>query len=407
MKKVGISGWEIDLPRINHFDMLSELLLSQDHVKSEPYFNDEFLTQYFKLNHNPQIIKYKNKKNNIYKKIKALIDNGLKKAKLTIENLKQARVKFYIAGHGPRADYFDYQGFYDKNDAEDVYCSPKMKNLHARSYGQDKLSTQLFKDYALNWPPIPIYCASNSALMSVHIGQQEISIGITDIVIILSWNDTLIQDISFMDGQNMLVNRYAQPFSQYSDGVVLSGGYAVCILENKEYAEKRGHTLSAYIDYSLFMQSNAERNIGGTLFSFYTISKILTNILALSPYSSIDIGAIFIHGNGSIISDKAEAMAILSVFKENINIPILSYKGQIGYVSNCSGIIDLMIMADSFNHKRLIPSFSHYPVNDTGNLNFLSNQPILEYQGEPMLKIGLGMDGSIIAMIVTAENRSL
>lgn len=402
-KKVVLSGWDVKLPFYKNFNMLSQSLMDKKTVRGEKYFSNDAMAFYYKFTNNPNVVKFFNNKINFYEIINKIIDDVLKKAKITHEILIKRKVKIYLAGQGARADLLDYQGFYDKNDAEDVACSPGIKNLHSNQYAQDYISNKLFKNYQLNWPPITIYCASNSALMATHIGYQEISYGATDIVIILSWSDILLQDVSFMDSQNMLAKEYAQPFSKYSDGVMLSAGYSVLILENAEQAKKRVDQTPIYINQSLFMQNNASRHSGGTTFNFYTISKSILKTLDLSQYKPSDIGAIFIHGNGSIISDKAEAMAITNVFKDFNNIPILSYKGQIGYVSNCSGIIDLMIMADCLNRGIIIPSVSTYPIDDALDLNFLSNKSIMPYCGKPMLKLGLGMDGSIIVMILTTN----
>ncbi len=180
----------------------------------------------------------------------------------------------YLAGHGPRADFMDYQGFYDKNDAEDVQYSPQIKSLHAASFAQDELANKLWAEYQLDFPPIPIYCASNSALMAVHIGHNEISQDMADIVIVLSWNSLLLQDIAFMDSQGMLVEAHAQPLSKYSDGVTLSDGYAVMILESQQQINSRQYLAPAYIYHSVLCKSNAERTMGGTLFNFlYDIKK--------------------------------------------------------------------------------------------------------------------------------------
>lgn len=403
MNKVIISGWEIELPLVNNFSSFEKLLLNQEKIRSKKYFSDDKLANYFKFQVNPNVIQYKNKEINLFDKIRNLIDSGLQHAQITWNIINSSRVKIYLSGQGPRANFIDYQGFYDKNDAEDVKYSPNIKKLHASSYAQDSLANKLFKLYQLCFPPISIYCASNSALMAVHIARQEIKNKTIDIAIILSWNDILLQDLAFMDGQNMLVTEHAQPLSKQSDGVLLSAGYSVLILEEKEQVEKRKNKPLPIIHSSLFMQSNAEKNLGGTLFNFYTISKLIINVLELSSFSPLDIGAIFIHGNGSIISDKAEVMAISHVFKENLNVPIISYKGQIGYISNCSGVIDLIIMANSLNKNRLIPSASHYPIDDAMDLNFLSDRKVLQYKNKPMLKIGLGMDGSLIAMILISD----
>ena len=75
--------------------------------------------------------------------------------------------------------------------------------------------------------------------MAVHIGHNEISQDMADIVIVLSWNSLLLQDIAFMDSQGMLVEAHAQPLSKYSDGVTLSDGYAVMILESQQQINSR------------------------------------------------------------------------------------------------------------------------------------------------------------------------
>ncbi|HEK3114845.1 beta-ketoacyl synthase N-terminal-like domain-containing protein [Proteus mirabilis] len=401
MKNVAISGWELNLPSIVNFEQLSEQLLLKRTIKTEKYFSDDYFVEYFKFNHNPAVIPYQNIPNNHFEILTRLIHNSLKRANITLEKLRASRTIMYLAGHGPRADFMDYQGFYDKNDAEDVQYSPQIKSLHAASFAQDELANKLWAEYQLDFPPIPIYCASNSALMAVHIGHNEISQDMADIVIVLSWNSLLLQDIAFMDSQGMLVEAHAQPLSKYSDGVTLSDGYAVMILESQQQINSRQYLVPAYIYHSVFMQSNAERTMGGTLFNFYTISKVISQLLDLSHYLPSDIGAIFIHGNGSIISDKAETVAITNIFKQPI--PIISYKGQIGYISNCSGIIDLMIIADSLKNNRLIPSTTHYPIDDGMEVNFLTNQECVNYSAKPILKIGLGMDGSIIAMLLIAN----
>lgn len=357
MKNVAISGWELNLPSIVNFEQLSEQLLLKRTIKTEKYFSDDYFVEYFKFNHNPAVIPYQNIPNDHFEILTRLIHNSLKRANITLEKLRASRTIMYLAGHGPRADFMDYQGFYDKNDAEDVQYSPQIKSLHAASFAQDELANKLWAEYQLDFPPIPIYCASNSALMAVHIGHNEISQDMADIVIVLSWNSLLLQDIAFMDSQGMLVEAHAQPLSKYSDGVTLSDGYAVMILESQQQINSRQYLAPAYIYHSVFMQSNAERTMGGTLFNFYTISKVISQLLDLSHYLPSDIGAIFIHGNGSIISDKAETVAITNIFKQPI--PIISYKGQIGYISNCSGIIDLMIIADSLKNNRLISPRLH------------------------------------------------
>lgn len=185
-RKVVLSGWEVNLPSYENFNVLSQSIVDKKTVKSEKYFCNDDLALHYNFPNNPNVVKFSNNRMDLYETISKIIDNGMKKAKITHETLIKRRVKIYLAGHGARADLLDYQGFYDKNDLEDVACSPSIKKLHSSQYAQDHISNKLFEDYKLNWPPITIYCASNSALMAAHIGYQEISYGATDIVIIIS-----------------------------------------------------------------------------------------------------------------------------------------------------------------------------------------------------------------------------
>lgn len=401
--KVIISGWELSLPSIENFDSIVDLLKSKQKVLSDKYLDREDLVDIYKLNKNPDIIKMKKTGEGLYKKIKKMIDNALKNSGLTRKEIKENRTKIYISGQGLRADLSDFQGFYDKNDIEDVNYTPSIKKLHSIEYSQDMLSKKIFDDYNLEWPPITLYNASNSALMAVNVGFNDIKENNLDIMIIVSWTDVLLQDIAFMDNQNMLASIFSQPFSKYSDGVILSDGHAVLILENINLAKKRNKKDFIVINSIAFNQNFSGRNIGGYSFNFLTISKTILSALEFANCSPCQIGAIFIHGNGSINSDKAEEMAILNVFNEVDNVPILSYKGQIGYISNCSGIIDLMIIAKSLQDHFLIPSVSNCSLNYQSNLNFFSDEDIVNYNRSPILKIGLGMDGSIITMVLNYE----
>ena len=45
MKNVAISGWEIDLPSMANFNLLSEQLLSKSPIKTEKYFTDDYFTE--------------------------------------------------------------------------------------------------------------------------------------------------------------------------------------------------------------------------------------------------------------------------------------------------------------------------------------------------------------------------
>lgn len=113
------------------------------------------------------------------------------------------------------------------------------------------------------------------------------------------------------------------------------------------------------------------------------------------------------HGNGIQTSDKSEAMALLKIWGEK-GVPVVSYKGQIGYFSTCSGLLDLMIACDALEKGRLLAFTTRHPLDNSTQLNFHADNPPLTLEKNVIVKSGMGLDGSVIATVLEApvENPS-
>ncbi|EJD6048519.1 beta-ketoacyl synthase N-terminal-like domain-containing protein [Providencia rettgeri] len=400
-QQVVASGWGVNSAFAADFPALIAGLEGMKSIGGEPWFATDEEWQNLRLNANPYTVPDKPPVFSGEERILNVIDQALKMAKLNKASLAGKRVRVYIAGSGKRANISDFIGYQDRNDVEDLMFFPQIKNLHAREYGQDSIAHTLLETYSLSWPPMSLYCASNSSLAALHLAQSTIAGGEVDLALVIGWTQILLQDVIFLGGLDMLSHKQTQPFSQYSDCVMPANGAVALIIESGQHATKRGFIPQIAISSSVYYQSGAARGRSTFSADFRSIAQTLEQSLLAAGLTQEDIACVMPHGNGIISSDKSESMALQKVMGKN-GVPVVSYKGQFGYVSTCSGVLDFMVACDALIKRRLLPMLQHYPIDEGLELDIPIIQSPRQLTQKNILKSGLGLDGSVIAMVLSA-----
>jgi 3-oxoacyl-(acyl-carrier-protein) synthase len=88
-------------------------------------------------------------------------------------------------------------------------------------------------------------------------------------------------------------------------------------------------------------------------------------------------------------------------------VPVVSYKGQVGYMESCCGLLDLMLAADALQQRRLLALTTRYPINDSLQIHVHADSPPLALKRQHILKSGIGLDGSAIAMVISANSEDV
>lgn len=401
-QNVALSGWGVASAYAPDFPALIGGLAEGRLVGTRPWFATESEWQDLRLSSNPHYVADPQPVESSFARLQPVIAQALSTAGLSQESLQGKRVRVYLAGHGDRADITDFMGYQDRNDQEELLFFPKIKRLHANRFAQDQLVQQLTQAYQLSWPVISLYCASNSSLATVHLAQSSIAAGEIDLVMIIGWQETLTQDIIFLGGQGMLGEGGSQPFSNHNSSILLTNGAVALIMESEEHAQQRGFKPGASLRSSVFCQSSGARGCSSFTADFRTIAQTLEQALLEANLSPQDIACIFPHANGVIASDKAEAMALQKIWGK-AGVPVVSYKGQVGYLVSCCGLLDLMLVADALQQRRLLAMTSRYPIDESLQINLHADKPPLELEQRHILKSGIGLDGSAIAMVISAN----
>ena len=327
-----------------------------------------------------------------------LIEDALGQAALEAHCLAESNVRVYLTGIGPRVDGMAFKSFYNKNDVEDIHLSKSLMQLHVDNMSQDRLAGDLARRYRLRYLPPNMNCTSNSSLTAIHLGCQAIEHKGVDLVLVVNCSKIKTQDLWFLTTQSMLDSDPVQPFGENSKGVLFAEGFSVLLLESARHRRARQRSGGIRLQ-SAYMQISAGRSNDSSWLSTNVV-KVMQQALQKAQINAGDLAAIIPHGNGSSISDKAEAKAI-AVLSDGKPIPVLAYKGQIGYTATGSGIIDLIIGHHTLSRREIISPVANDAIISTVAQQLWVDREVTPHAQSHLLKMGIGVDGSIIGVVMS------
>jgi 3-oxoacyl-[acyl-carrier-protein] synthase II len=190
----------------------------------------------------------------------------------------------------------------------------------------------------------------------------------------------------------------SRPFDKDRDGFVLSEGAGLLVFEEMEHAKARGARIYAEIlgygasaDGGHITQPDAE-GVGA--------AKAMACALRDGKLSADAIDYINAHGTSTPLGDKAETMAIKSVFGDAARkVSISSTKSQLGHLLGASGGVELVICMKALQHNICPPTINYHTPDPDCDLDYTPNTP-RERQLRAVMSNSFGFGGhnaSIIA----------
>ncbi|NDJ55912.1 beta-ketoacyl synthase [Enterobacteriaceae bacterium 4M9] len=396
-----ISGYSVRLAFAEDDEALIDNLKQGLGVKKTYWFESDAAAIRCGLKENKFAARVPVDSDGVFDVVCGLVGRALEQAMLDEHCLSGDNVRVYLTGLGPRVDVIDYAAFYDHNDIEDVTLTKSVQGLHVSKMSQDKLASAIAKRFALKYLPPNMHCTSNSSLSAVHLGCQAISNGGVDLVLVINCSQIKTQDMYFLESQSMLDGDIVQPFGEGSKSVLFAEGFSALLLESERHREAR-QVKGGIALTSTYLQISAGRSNDAAQLSA-SLLKVMNKALEKAEVTCDELCAIIPHANGSQDSDKAEAQAILSLLGEQV-VPVLAYKGQIGYTPTGSGVVDVIIGHHTLRHKELLSPTSAVAIRDNIAAHVLLNQGVVKHDKKHLLKVGLGVDGSIIGMVMSERD---
>lgn len=302
------------------------------------------------------------------------VSQAIEDSKLDLNKIDSFRVGIFTGSGIGGIETFEEQvkTFLEKGkDKVSPYFVPKMiVNI---------LSGWIGIIYNIRGPNLSYVSACSSSLHALGEAYLAVKNGIIDVAIVCG-SEAPIVPTAIAGFENMGAlsknndpNSASRPFDLNRDGFVISEGAGSIILEEKEYAEKRGANIYAEIigyahtcdAYHITAPEPEAKSI------IYAIKKAIENI-------DIDeIDYINAHGTSTPYNDKTETFAIKSVLGQRAyKVNISSIKSMIGHTLGAAGVIE-SIATILVCQNGLIPPTINYSTKDPEcDLNYTPNEAV-------------------------------
>ena len=173
--------------------------------------------------------------------------------------------------------------------------------------------------------------------------------------------------------RNNAPEKASRPFDSDRDGFVLSEGCGVLIFEEYEHAKKRGARI--YGEILGYGGSCDAGHITAPDEEGRGASRAMLNALRDAHLSPTDIDYINAHGTSTPLGDKAETVAVKSVFGEAARTVVLSStKGHLGHALGASGSIEMILSILSCYHDVVPPTINLDTPDPNCDLDYTPNQ---------------------------------
>ncbi|MCH5377880.1 MAG: beta-ketoacyl-[acyl-carrier-protein] synthase II, partial [Planctomycetes bacterium] len=165
----------------------------------------------------------------------------------------------------------------------------------------------------------------------------------------------------------------SRPFDAERDGFVLSEGAGLLVLEELEHAKARGARI--YAEVLGFGASGDAGHITQPDEKGTGAAKAMANALRDARMNGEQVDYINAHGTGTPLGDKAETMALKSVFGQHARaLHISSTKSQLGHTLGASGGIELVITVKAIERGLIPPTINLDTPDPDCDLDYTPNK---------------------------------
>ena len=203
-------------------------------------------------------------------------------------------------------------------------------------------------------------CACASSSVAIGLGYETIRSGVQDVMICGGSDELSVTTSAAFESVKALSFHYnktpsktPRPFDKDRDGTVCGEGAGCIILESLESARCRNALVLGEIigfatlsDGTYIAQAQPE--------SIYSCIKMAIESACIKADNVDYINA---HATGTVIGDKAEALAIKEIFPEG-KVPTSGFKGHIGHTMGASGVLESIICLKMLDLDLIFPSLN-------------------------------------------------
>ena len=380
------------IKKIEHFDV-SKLPAKiagylDNNPDSEDYFNKLSFLDTKDLKRNDRFIQY-----GLFAAKMAIEDAGLN----NLSDEKKLRVGVSV-GSGIGGLETIYEGSLTINNKEPRKLSP----FFIPSSLVNLLSGQISIKYGFKGPNHSVVTACATGAHSIGDSGEMIKRGAAD-VMIAGGSEAAVCKLgiagfcaarSLSTSYNNEPHQASRPWDKDRDGFVMGEGSGIVVLEELEYAKKRGAKIYAeLVGYGMsgdahHITAPAEDGDGGY--------RAMFEALKMANISSDNVDYINAHGTSTKKGDEIELNAISKLF--NHEIYVSSTKSSIGHLLGAAGSVESIFSIMSLNTNIIPATLNLNNPIETDNINLVPKTP-LEKKISYALSNSFGFGGTNTALL--------
>ena len=379
------------IKKIDHFDVSDLPSKIAGYINNDPdkenYFNEHSYLELRDIKRNDRFIQYGLIASNM-----AIKDAGLN----NLSDKDKIRVGVSV-GSGIGGLETIYEGSLTINNK-----SKKLSPFFIPSSLVNLLSGQISIKFGFKGPNHSVVTACATGAHSIGDSGEMIKRGAAD-VMIAGGSEAAVCKLglagfcaarSLSTSYNDNPNQASRPWDKDRDGFVMGEGAGIVVLEEMEFAKKRGAKIYAeLVGYGMsgdahHITAPAEDGDGGF--------RAMKSALAMANVSSEKIEYINAHGTSTIKGDEIELNAITRLFSHNIHVS--STKSSIGHLLGAAGSVESIFSILSINTNILPATLNLDNPIKTDNINLIAKKPI-ENKVTITLSNSFGFGGTNTALL--------
>jgi 3-oxoacyl-[acyl-carrier-protein] synthase II len=198
--------------------------------------------------------------------------------------------------------------------------------------------------------------------------------------------------------QNREPEKACKPFSRDRDGLVLSEGSGVLVLEDADHALKRNANI--YGEITGYGASCDAYHITtphpDATYAIMAMEKAIQD----AGIDRSEIDYINAHGSATEVNDRVETLAIKEVFGERaLRIPVSATKSMVGHTMGACGSIELVACFLMMQNGYIHPTINFSVPDPECDLNCVPNEAI-EQHADTMMSNSFGYGGQNSVVII-------